>query len=495
MNWDQIFVDNGSEVFVKLIQRMFTENGVNVKWRELQERLVADSMVDSEKEYLDKMLKDLERIIMDPISYFEDIMSAVYIGLLYSDPKQDSFANRLGFRENRPKEESELLYRFEKDKCEIASVWSSKSNDEKINKKSVKENYPVPIYENDEENSIRSLPGGCFRYHHTLISKDNISIFDIKTEMKSFKRYSFVKMYRIYDELKDTLVENLLLMEYSLGVGYASQIFHYTKEMEKTKELEQLNKLVELGAQIVPFFIRKKVMSVLWEYLHVKGFDKNCVDNYVLVILTAVKDMVMKVYMSSLELCWKICFRHKNEKLMYYIERILLHSWLDYYNANEVYKEMISECEVHDWRGINKVEDCFAFVRGYPEHIMSKGIIKIESEVVLDMCKVSLQDYFGNYKIIYVERPINELGMELLRLTMEKINREKLPDNDMEIYRKYYSVRNNIYKELLKKEKLMLKGKDIKMPSTNLKPQHVYALLQKEIISTLLRKELVYENS
>lgn len=125
---------------------------------------------------------------------------------LHNNPEKDAFSLKTGnvtIDKNGDREGYELLKKFEQQKSEIHSVWNSK--DKRFGKDDIRENYldffsgmrEEQSEECLEEYKIISIPGGGFLYHHTLISKEHIGLFDVEKSTEDYRRYAFGKAHTI----------------------------------------------------------------------------------------------------------------------------------------------------------------------------------------------------------------------------------------------------------------------------------------------------------
>lgn len=264
-----------------------------------------------EERQIDRVIKKVSKIVLEPKNYLADLYSALYIGILFNMQGEDSFA----CIDNEPKrkDEDEEQYQLRKNennmkisqKDEMNSVWTT--SDDKINRNIVREKYPVPIKmavsEADEKDTIVSIPGGCFDYHKTMISRRNIGIFETTKEKGSFQRYSFMKNHEIYTDLSGSSIENLLFMEYTLGIGYTNQIFGYLKNLKTYSEIQAFSSLILAGAEINHFFLRKMIINVIWDYIKVDLFNDRYHHNAE-ILINVVNKIIATIMKQVLEVWW-----------------------------------------------------------------------------------------------------------------------------------------------------------------------------------------------
>lgn len=106
-----------------------------------------------------------------------------------------------------------------------------------------------------------------------------------------------------------------------------------------------------------------------------------------------------------------------------------------------------------------------------------------------------IQDVLGNRKVLFLERPVNELGELVLKMTLNEMVKRHLPETEEHIYKLYYRLRQEIYVQLKSSDEEKFFSKDVKVRRNNeentiamrtLKNSHVYAILQEMVISALV---------
>lgn len=425
---------------------------------------------------LENVLKELEEILENPQSYHDDLMSAIYMGLTYSDERNDLFGDfvKQSLSETKVDNEAEII------REKLRSIWSRNNKANMIEKQEIRKYYPIPIIDEIDENGERkilSIPGSCWKYHSVMISQENIGLFDIKTQSSSYQKYSFHKIYAIYEQLKEAKIENLLLMEYTIGMGYANQSYAHLRKIGKMEDLNKVCKIIDKGAEISTFFLRKKVMNVLWRYMDLYLLNEEDLNNAG-IILQCVKELVDEIYYKSLELWW----------YAYYLKCVKadLNIWQlglkakcnDYFTDWEVYDDWIKYCGVHDWRNVHQLQDCFALVDD--DNIFS---------LMLYRTYVDVEDILGAKRKIQIDIPSNSIGKVVLSRCGEELKKIVFPKESEKMTELYLAIRKNVYDELYKEESNKFYNHDIKVREKQkvVKKHHIYAIIIKNIIEIQLK--------
>lgn len=406
---------------------------------------------DDEK-HLKLMIKNMQELIRQPEDYQADILADIYMGLLRAEKKYDIMPTD-----------------------EMRDVWEQEACNSKIKMEEIKKRYPCVVC---EDSYIKRIRGGCQEYHKLIMSQSNIGIFNFNDEVESIQRYAFPKTYDIYAALKDSPVENLILFEKTMGMGYANQIFHYTKMIKGIKTLEALQGIIRIGAEFSPFFLRKKLVDIIWPYLEQCNFDETCIEK----LEDILDDMIpifQSIYEDVLEFHWHIFYPNYMEDdrdgFLYNLKSLTKQQWESYFNEEEVYESYIKEENLHDWRNIKRLEDCFYVVE--PSALYQR---------VLHEDKFMIRTIDGRYIEIIGGMPKNDIGEIVKRKAISKMERElELPTDIAELAEIYYKEREYFF-EMLKHDEQEQWGKqDPKASAKKLKPIHIYAMVHKAIVETL----------
>lgn len=373
------------------------------------------------------------------------------------------------------------------------SVWFTVDN--KIDRDTVKENYPVPIkvkmFEGGKEGVIKSISGGCFDYHKTMISKRNIAIFDTSITEGSFQRYSFVKNHEIYNELRNSSIENLLLMEYTLGIGYTNLLFEYLKNVDEYSKIQQFYPLIASGAENSHFYIRKQITKVIWEYVEneMNGgmVSDKCIKNAEIIMKKA-NSTVVKVMNLVLEVWWYLYMCKVTDYEWNALVVGAQTCWRKYFDEEIAYKEWITTCKTQDWRDVENVEAAFEYVDGLPYADEEQRINNFEHLRTTWLLRIS--DIDDNVRHLVVESPKNKIGEIVIERTVKKLKYEEFPESPEKLYSLYDEIKRKEFDKFKQEEKNKFNSVNliIKPNTYKIKAHHVYALLNHTVIKKSLEK-------
>lgn len=450
------------------LKRMMQQARINRKISELKQKLTYDS--DIKKKVAEACLNDIELILNKPESYYEDLAGIIYMGLLYIDPKNDFFDDCIGVSQKK----SDARER-------IQSVWCRKNKANMTNKEEVRKNYPIPIRDTTKIESdarILSIPGGCDYYHNTMISLENLCLFDLNEKSDSYQKFSFHKMHGIYEELKDKPIENLLLMEYSLGIGFANYSYSYIRGLKSYDELKMMSPIIREATSITQIFLRKEIMKVLWGYYGVSTCGEHDIKNMVL-ILNSVRELITDVFEKTLEVWWYTVILKKVKCNLYDLKLSMEVSWRRYFDENCIYQDWIDFLRTKDWRSIKTVEDCFC-KNNHDNTVMDFFCYDL----------LTIIDVMGRKCTIRIERSTNEIGNMVLSRCQEKFRTIELPDDEKKVHKLFLTIRKEMFEQIQREEQSRFCVRDLKVRN-NLKKvnvTHIYAVIMKDIIAVLLLK-------
>lgn len=287
-------------------------------------------------------------------------------------------------------------------------------------------------------------------------------------------------------------MENKLLMEYTLGIGYLNLLYPYIKHITNRASIEKIKNIVEISIKNIPFFLRGKVTHVIGDYILRDEIGRNRIEN-VEKILCDVKKCVTKIYQDTLKEWWFAFYTCANKDDWYWMEIVLQQEWESYFNEEEVYVDWINELRINDWRNITKVEDCFAVIESFGNLEKWNKRKSVKANELFKSETVPIVDRNGEVKtVLYVEKPINRIGEEIQEETLKKLWERRFTlnynANVNNWYRLYYDMRNEEFRKLKQKEDEIFVKKDIKIKEgwKKLKPEQVYAWLHKLIIQSLI---------
>lgn len=423
-----------------------------------------------QKKIITRIMNEMKTVLLDSSNYIIDLMAVIYMGLIYCDRDNDLFAKN---------DRIAQIKGIDNNKEDIRTVWCRDSKEGGDKKNEIRRRYPVPIKaimnKDNEEYRIISLPGGCIEYHKTMISLENVGVYDVTSDGTNYQRYAFPKMYKIYKQLENTQIENVLLMEYTLGIGYVNQSYEYMRKIKNKDDLVELIRIPKKGAEIQPIFLRKQIMNLLWKYIQTDKQSKDIL-NKTLIILDKLKSLIHKVYYEVLEVWWYVYYSNRKMQDWYLIQLQLKAGCDAYYDCWKIYQDWIEQCGVHDWRNIQRVEDCFYECKD--NSMLS----------VLYSMQMPCEDILGTKKCIIIGMPANEIGRLILEKCVDEMKSIIFPENNNELLNIYLKMRQKIFTEIRTEdyEKFYKCEVKIRENQKTVKHQHVYAYLVKNIMSVLL---------
>ena len=482
---DNIIYQRAEQILDKALNREYIDDLYKIGDKECEKT--------KEIKYLRSLISNIIEKISKVDFFISDLRADCFMGLLCSDEKYNVKTD---------------------DKMKM--IWETKDA------KGAKKYYPCAKY-GDGGLLPQNIPGGCKAYHELMLSQANISIFDIDVikEKKSvdIRKYGFPKSYDNYEKLKNTPIENLLLLEKTLGIGYANQLFYYAKDFKTKKQLGKLKEVIK-SCVGMPMFARKYITNKIWTYLSVLEYSDLSIQ-YAEEAGYLFASLIDETYEAVLELYWyAYYFAYWNNCLGDNIPLKLENYMEQYFDEEAVYKSIIKNENIHDWRGIEEVRDCFYL--GEDGYSIGKGNVLDDK---IEYIPVMVDDNEG-YCLV-VQAPLNELGKDILEMTVRGLNEEiqfcdefldKMHSNidlDKEIknyadseeekavaqdlqemYRQcdennkalldlYYKKREDYFEKLKAKEHEIWSGKNIKTSTEKVKPLHIYALMHADIVRLL----------
>lgn len=343
------------------------------------------------------------------------------------------------------------------------------------------------VSEADEKGVITSIPGGCFDYHKTMISKRNIGIFETTIQKGSFQRYSFMKNHEIYADLTNSPIENLLFMEYTLGIGYTNQIFSYLKSVKKYSEIQEFYPVIRAGAEISHFFLRKKIINVIWDYIKLDLFNNKYYHNAELLI-HMVNKIVSTIINQVLEVWWYSYLEKGTNQELYILKLQVDGYWRDYFNEELAYQEWMKICKTQDWRGVEKVEDIFAWVDEMPyteQDLYVKSMEHLSTTLTLELIDID-----DDKRFLVIEKPIHKIGEIIIARTVERLRNIQFPETLEQLYFLFDYIKKEEFYKFKKEEKE--KYSDVNLiispEMKKVKENHIYALINHQVIDKCLEK-------
>lgn len=367
----------------------------------------------------------ISAIISDIRSYTYDLLADTYLAMLRTDSRKDV----------QPDEQMEI-------------GWGSKAcNSNVINVEKAKIHYPLVDY-GDKDFPFDGIPGGCEEYHKLMMQQKNIGIFDIDTEKKSLKQYAYSKSHEIYQELAESPVENLFLLEKTLGIGYVNQLYHYMKTISSKDQLERLEEIYEKVAEI-PMFLRKKVTDSIWEYLDQFEYDDVSVECMGRTV-DSLTYIIEKIYINLWQFVWQEFERGSLPWVA--MKGTLSEMWKEYFSEIEVKKDFLKSKNLLGYRDVESAEACF--IRGD-----------------------------GNKNLLF---PIDKRGEEIANKLAERQEKKDYFEEEENNKWKGDDLLQEIFLELKEQEKAVWESVDPKRKTKRLTPIDVYAVVHEKVIQILI---------
>ncbi len=377
-----------------------------------------------EKEFHKKIMINISEIISNVDSYIYDLWADVYLAILRTDSQNDV----------KPDDQMKL-------------GWDSKAcNSRIIDVEKAKIHYPLVDYGNVDF-PISGIPGGCKEYHSIMMQQKNIGLFDIDSEKESLKQYAYPKSHDLYRELADSSVENLLLLEKTLGIGYVNHLFHYLKDISSKDRLEGMKKIIESVTEM-PMFIRKGITDVIWTYLlqfEYSDASIECIERSV----GSISYMIDVVYKKMWQFVWQIC--ECGVLPWGAMKGTLIELWKGYFNETEVYDYFLESKNLYGWRDVENVETCFIKCGENGQTLLA---IDRKGEKIAD---------------ILAEK------QERIQYFMKKEDNEKTGGELLQ----------EVFLELKEQENAIWEGVDPKRKTKKLAPMDVYAVVHEDVIRVL----------
>lgn len=446
-------------------------------------------------------------IIYQYKSYESDIVADTYMAWLWSNDEYDIKYVR-----------------------EIEDLWEAKcTNGNSINREAVRENYPYASLCGFPEYAIH---GGCKEYHKLMMRSEHKGIFDYEGKTKSLKRYGYMDTRKRYLALKDTSVENLLLLERTQGIEYTNIIFGFLHAVVKDEELaryigiykeaikfsdtseftikDEDEYLVQKGLMIEPVFLRKQLIVEIWNYIERGKYSKNSIE-IAGMILDIITEEVNMIYNALFEVAWTTYYLAymSTEKRMACFPKREVESYLreicnEYFKDNNKVYGMLSKIHnIYNWAEIENVEQCFT-------HPNDLDVCSLDTIFNMEVVMISFSDSNVEGECLKVRKVVKGIADECLEF--ERLGREirehaikqcqnyakseiiKSKDSEdkkekinlgKQLREFLYNLEANIFCEIRDKQEKKLADDDPKTDTVTLKPMHVYAILQKSVIKCL----------
>lgn len=395
-----------------------------------------------------------------PSYYSKDLEIAVYmsIGYQYSGLKVFGKSSTMAFRKIHHENEENLQDKYKRD---------------------ITKYFPFKIIKYKKHSDDYEYRGchWCWDFQEKLMETEKREVFSIKKKGTDITRYGYKKSMEIYNSLKDSKVENLLMLEIGLGFMLTNSIFGYVKDLKDTVDLEKLKPIIKRVSEMPCIRIRKKIAVFLFEYLRYFEFRDDKIDE-VLEIITKEAEKIAECYKSLLKLKWCYWVRANRRKLECSDERKrylkakqkkLRIWWDDYYmNMNTPEERELISQKIDDMvKGDGKSNIKVRLVRGpvIQEDVLTEDL---EREIVSNKFLLLIK---------HMQDPTNEKAKILKSL---KLGDD--PQKEAVLKRAKEKLQ-----ELKEREGTTIGlNKTIRVPQGKLDPEKIYAILHQNIVENIL---------
>lgn len=450
---------SNSKKMVKDLEKIFRENikeNLQEDWNEVIEENGAEEI-----KYLKETMARIKKMIYDLSMYQVDLTADIFMGILRADENYNIIFD-----------------------CDWEEKWDKGAYNLNINMENAKKHYPFVDRCDFKKDGI---PGGCEEYHKLMIFQKNMDVFNVADDKdkENLTRYGFPKTYKIYERLKDTLLENMILLEETQGIAYTNHIYHYVKKIMKKETLEKLLEVIQKGLEIRPMFLRNKVIDAIMEYMEFFSFSENSKKLAIEKLEQTIIDDINWIYEWILEFEWYVCWLAYKKNRLYKdfdnIQLYLLENFEKDYNMDEVYEDWIQKMNLHDWRNVKTVDDCFSYINTKPVNpveLMQKGE------------NICIETADGKQESLWIKKPLNLLGEKIQKEAIEEIKKARnLPQNKQEWSKLYAKKKEDIFEKIKKEEEHAWNNQDIMAPGKRLKIFHTYAMIHRTVIRKLIELE------
>ena len=319
------------------------------------ELLQVDETKDKDVRQLIQMMNEL---ILDPNNYIYDFYAVCYMSILYNDPKNRIIVNEL-----------DPVCRKQMHKAINSAAGKNRSGQDTMHRLtgSAYELYPVPLYYNDIVHRLVMIPGGCKEYHKQVIHTKYFGFYNMSKDNESQEyhtRHSYTKIQNLWDCLRKSKIENLLMMEYNLGSGCACYLFEKLSWIQTDSELFAWKDFIELIREFPYFFIRKQMLELVFGLLEAKQYynmekdERENLRNKVSQILKNAINILNSEYIKSLKLfsylMWEEIgpktkfFEIRDEEHLTFLDALAT-AWTGYYDNCFAYTKCVEPIIGKGW--------------------------------------------------------------------------------------------------------------------------------------------------
>jgi len=272
----------------------------------------------------------------------------------------------------------------------------------------------------------------CREYQKTFLDFENFDIFDTEKGTKDITRYGFQKMKKIYNTLMKANIENVLLMDISLGISLTGCIYGYMQKEGIVETIDRVEKIINQMTKIPCIYVRKKVANMFLDILARYEFSYEKV-NEIESILKNIVPIISRCYWVALYTEWNKFIREENlcENDLSTMEESLKKWWITFYNDKIMYqsvlimKQTVPLNENTPESMLEKYEELKMVFELPPGEKIRKYCFTISEEDVKQgnyLEKIREVNNYIFYKSIEIKRPRKKMNeIQLYALIHEKI--------------------------------------------------------------------------
>lgn len=242
----------------------YIESKYGIKIDEVRKEL-KESQDNSDERFEELMIEFIAEIVFKEenleinsfsMSICRDVEIALYMFMGYYDSEKCSIGDSI----------KDLLYIFH----EMIPEEEKKEGKKEENKKGIKYNLTSYKYFPFLLEFGEDTEAWCENYKVALFCNDNIGIYDIEYDTKKgqdITKYGFQKTKKIYDNLFSEKIENILMLDISLGLSLTNIIYWYCHQMSKKDRYNKIRNIVRKIATIFGINMRNDLENCVFCHL------------------------------------------------------------------------------------------------------------------------------------------------------------------------------------------------------------------------------------
>ena len=492
------FAEKVKEIFEKELEGAKRKCKPASTIKKAYERLYSDeNSTEPEQVHLETVIRDLESIISNYENFWDDLVADVLMGLLWADENYNVDFNSTVKTKAGGKDKDTSLF----------LVWSQ----EHKGSANTRFNYP---YANIKNYPDEPVPGGCLEYHKLMMNSDNVVIYDVPDDPapgEDVQIYTYQKMDAIYQKLKDTPIENVLLLERSLGIGTSNVWYTCLRNVEDMYALGKFDEIIKLCNAIEPVFLRSRVIRTTCRYF--SAVEKKIENPYkdVANLVIAVSDIVVPVYEKIFEYVWSIYYlaykavdEGGKQRLLDNLRIVVADGWRAYYTYtdSEIYPIFVKEYDQYDWRAEKNLGAYFERLDTYFETVDEKNGAskeKISWNVgLLDKVEVvNIVCADGSLASFVARKPLPGMGVEIREAAVKKCSSEwietiklskdiTLSERDEQFRSRLYEIEQSLFDVMMKQKAEAFANNDCKLNKRKATPNNVYVHIHMQVMKNSL---------